>query len=172
MAIYMEEYKGFSIIVTEDRQAHYTARYIAKAMNGSDWACGESVESAVRHLKHKIDNIDTYQSIYTRPLEESELNRLISFLRGSNGEMRVRLKLQRNHFFTQRDFVEIGIRAIINHTDVIQRELNNQGNKFQLACAQLTIGCDLFCAVYDCNYFDTSKISQLEEILQKLGFDN
>lgn len=33
MAICTEEYKGFSIVVTENRQAHYNARYIAKAVN-------------------------------------------------------------------------------------------------------------------------------------------
>ena len=73
MTVYTEEYKGFCIVVTEDRQAHCTARYIAKSSNGSDSACGESIETAVRHLKQKMDRIDAYQEIYTRPLENNEL---------------------------------------------------------------------------------------------------
>ena len=83
MSVYTEEYKGFSIIVTEDRQAHYTARYLAKAINGSDSAYGESIETSVRYLKMKIDNIDTYNEYYTRPLEEDELNKMISFIKSA-----------------------------------------------------------------------------------------
>lgn len=173
MTVYTEEYKGFCIVVTEDRQAHRTARYMAKASNGSDSACGESIETAVRHLKHKIDNIDAYQELYTRPLEADELQRLIAFLRSPNGEMRVRHKLQRQYFFTQNDFVEIGIRAIINHTDLIQMELNSQGNSFQLNCIGVTTGrCDYY-AIYDSNHFDTlEKRMQLKDKLMELGFDN
>lgn len=65
MTVYTEEYKGFCIVVTENKQAHRTTRYMAKASNGSDSACGESIETAVRHLKHKIDNIDAYQGLCT-----------------------------------------------------------------------------------------------------------
>lgn len=173
MPIHTEEYKGFCIVVTEDKQAHYTARYLAKASNGSDSAHGESIETAVRYLKRKIDNIDTYNEHYTRPLEEDELNRLISFIKSADGEMRIRLKLQRKHFFTQNDFSEIGIRAIINHTDVIQQVINSQGNSFQLDWARAAIGNNDFYAIYDINHFDTiAKKSQLEEKLFALGFEN
>lgn len=173
MTVYTEEYKGFCIVVTEDRQAHCTARYIAKASNGSDSACGESIETAVRHLKHKIDRIDAYQELYTRPLENNELQRLIAFLRSPNGEMRVRHKLQRQYFFTQNDFVEIGIRAIINHTDLIQKELNSQGNSFQLNCACVTIGRSDYYAIYDLNHFDIlEKRMHLKDKLIESGFDN
>lgn len=173
MPIHTEEYKGFCIVVTEDKQAHYTARYLAKALNGSDSAHGESVETAMRHLKRKIDNIDIYNEHYTRPLEENELNRLISFIKSADGEMRIRLKLQKIHFFTQNDFSEIGIRAIINHTDVIQQSINSQGNSFQLNWAKASIGRDDFYAIYDLNYFDTDiKKRQLEDKLFNLGFEN
>ena len=173
MSVYTEEYKGFCIIVTEDVQAHPTARYLAKATNGSDSAYGESIETAVRYLKRKIDNIDTYNEHYTRPLEEDELNRLISFIKSADGEMRIRLKLQRKHFFTQNDFSEIGIRAIINHTDVIQQVINSQGNSFQLDWAKATIGHNDFYAVYDLNYYDSSvKRSSLENELFDLGFQH
>ena len=173
MAVYTEEYKGFCIVVTENKQAHRTARYTAKASNGSDSAYGESIETAVRHLKRKIDKIDAYHELYTRPLEADELQRLVDFLRSTNGEMRVRHKLQRQHFFTQDDFVEIGIRAIINHTDLIQMELNSQGNSFQLNWACATIGKNDYYAIYDINHFDTPiKMSHLKDKLFKLGFDD
>ena len=173
MAIYTEEYKGFCIVVTEDKQAHSTARYTAKAINGSDSAYGESIETAVKHLKNKIDNIDAYKDLYTRPLDENELNRLIAFLHSADGEIRVRLKLQRKHFFTQKDFVEIGIRAIINHTDIIQMALNSQANSFQLDWAKVSIGQDDFYAIYDLNYFDTdAKKAQLRDKLFVIGFEN
>lgn len=172
MTVYTEEYKGFCIVVTEDRQAHRTARYMAKASNGSDSACGESIETAVRHLKHKIDNIDAYQELYTRPLEADELQRLVAFLRSPNGEMCVRHKLQRKHYFTQDDFVEIGIRAIINHTDLIQMELNSQGNSFQLNWVCDTIGRSDYYAIYDADHFDTpTKMSRLKEKIFEIGFD-
>ena len=173
MAIYTEEYKCFCIVVTEDKQAHSTARYIAKAINGSDSAYGESIETAVRHLKNKIDNIDAYKDLYTRPLDQNELDRLIAFLHRTDGEIRVRLKLQRKHFFTQKDFVEIGIRAIINHTDIIQMALNSQANSFQLDWAKVSIGQDDFYAIYDLSYFDTDiKKAQLRDKLFAIGFEN
>ena len=173
MTLYTEEYKGFCIVVTEDKQAHHTARYRATTTNGSDSACGDSIETSVRHLKQKIDSIDAYQEYYTRPLENNELQRLIAFLRSPNGEMRVRHKLQRQYFFTQNDFVEIGVRAIINHTDLIQSELNSQGNSFQLNWACATVGRRDYYAIYDLNYFDTPmKLSRLKDKLFQLGFDN
>ena len=172
MTVYTEEYKGFCIVVTENKQAHHTARYMAKASNGSDSACGESIETAVCHLKQKIDNIDAFQEFYTRPLEADELQRLVAFLRSPNGEMRLRHKLQRRGFFTQDDFVEIGIRAIINHTDLIQIELNSQGNSFQLARIGVTTGRSDYYAIYDSKRFDTTeKRLQLKDKLIELGFD-
>lgn len=87
--------------------------------------------------------------------------------------MRVRHKLQRQYFFTQNDFVEIGIRAIINHTDSIQMELNSQGNTFQLNWARATIGKNDYYAIYDSNHFDTPvKLSYLKDKLFELGFDD
>ena len=172
MTVYTEEYKGFCIVVNENKQAHHTARYMAKVSNGSDSSCGESIETAVRHLKQKIDNIDAYQELYTRSLEADELQRLVAFLRSTNGEMRVRHKLKRQHFFTQNDFVEIGIRAIINHTDLIQMELNSQGNSFQLACIGVTTGRSDYYAIYDSKHFNTiEKRLQLKDKLIELGFD-
>lgn len=173
MSIHTEEYKGFYIVVSEDKQAHDTARYLAKVLNGSDSAHGESIETAVNHLKRKIDNIDSYKELYTRPLENSEMDRLIAFLKSPYGEMRVRLKLQRKGFFTQNDFPEIGVRAIINHTDMIQNVINSQGNSFQLDWAKVSNGNDDFYAIYDLNYFDTSiKKSNLEDKLFNLGFQD
>ena len=169
MNIYSEEYKGFLIVVSEIKQAHWTARYLAKASNGSDSAHGESIEDAVRHLKSKIDSINIHKGISTRPLENTELDRLVAFLNSPDGEMRIRHKLQHKHFFTQNDFCEIGLRAIINHTDIIQAEMNKQGNSFQLNLATTTLGNKDFYAIYDMNYFDTpSKISRLENTLFEL----
>ena len=75
-------------------------------------------------------------------------------------------------FFTQDDFVEIGIRAIINHTDLIQIELNSQGNSFQLARIGVTTGRSDYYAIYDSKHFDTTeKRLQLKDKLIELGFD-
>ena len=80
---------------------------------------------------------------------------------------------QNQNNFTQNDFSEIGIRAIINHTDVIQQVINSQGNSFQLDWAKATIGHNDFYAVYDLNYYDSSvKRSSLENELFDLGFQH
>ena len=173
MFIYEEEYKSFCIVVIEIKDTHWTAKYLAKTLNGSDTAHGESVEAAVRHLKRKIDNINSFKEIYTRPLDSDELDRLVAFLSSPKGETCVRIKLQQKHFFTQNDFPEIGLRAIFNHTDIIQTVINAQGNSFQLDWARATIGNNDFYAIYDTNHFDTiTKKSQLEEKLFALGFEN
>lgn len=82
-------------------------------------------------------------------------------------EIFMRRRLEKKHYFMQKDFPGLSHRAIINHCQVIEDTLNSQGNHFKLDYVELTINYKSVYAIYDLEYFNTSdKILNLKKILE------
>ena len=162
----MQEYKGYHIVIDYIKNAPIGQKYIARTLTGGISAYGENDEDAFEHLKSKIDVIPSYISIYKRPLDKDEIEELEKYCKDELTEIYIRQKLVKNHYFTQNDFSGISIRAILNHTDIIESALNECNNDFKLDFAKLSIGTNEIYAVYDEKYFDTdSKIKKLKQLM-------
>ncbi len=161
-------YKGYEISVTKHKGKKNGIQYLAAAINGSDSAFGETEEDAIRILKNKIDAIPAFQQIYTRPYSEAELEQLIQYIKNPDNELMIRLKLNKQHYIGQNDFSGIDLRAICNHSDVIETALNECGNSYCLKPFEVLMhGIRNEYILYDAYYYeDTLKFKRLLERLE------
>ena len=158
-------YKGFYISVEVTKNSNGRVIYIAKAVNGSDSAHGDTPEDAIKHLKDKIDNISAWHAIYSLPLQEWELNALINRIKGSD-EIWIRRKLTTIHYIIQ-DECGINYRAMLNHYKDIEKALNECDNNFNLDILQIDhIDGKSFLIIYDKDCFNTT--SSIYTLYQKL----
>ena len=127
------EYKGYILIVEEKRNAPKALRYLAKAINGSDAAFGETEDDALIQLKQKIDNIPAFQGIQSLPLDSIHLEMLRNII--TENEVFIRRKLNQKHYILQDEY-GLGYRALLHHCDFIQETLNTLGNSFELGVTE------------------------------------
>lgn len=159
-------YKGYEISITKHYGGTNGVQYLAKALNGSDYAFGDSEDDAISALKRKIDAIPGFQSIYMRPYEKDKLDRFITVMKEPRTLTKLRMRFDRQHYIKQ-DFCTIDARAIINHFAIIEQILNEDGNSYKLDWLKISPhdGREYY-ILFDKKYFD--KEMKIRSLIDRL----
>lgn len=163
MSSYTTEYKGHTITVKRDAQADPTHQYIASCNGESAW--GDSPEYATSILKSRLDLAEEFQTLKPQPLGVIGQENLRKYVRSNAFPIKARLK--RKHFISTYGDPLFNEREILNHCDIIQEELKENGFDFNLTHFEFTRGSRKYCAIIDSDYYH-NKPKFYEELAERI----
>lgn len=161
---YETTYRGKTIKVIIDSQAHVTNRYVAICDGESAW--GDSPEYAIQIVKSRIDYaLDSSLQKLTK-LSENEEEQLRKYVNKYSFEIKSRLKTK--HFISTYGDPLFSEREIVNNTDTIQDELNKCGYSFELTSFKFKNNNREYYALIDAVYYSNKKYKWFDELADKI----